>query len=103
MNHRVFTYVRCCLINALHISFFPGQLKLLQESTCEEGGSEEEYTSLFNKKLSWESRILAFLACDFRLGDKQIVIETLPKCRMLVLKNKFQSFEWFFWSSVLPR
>lgn len=32
--------------------FAPGQLKLLQESKCEEGGSEEEYTSLFNKKTS---------------------------------------------------
>lgn len=50
MNHWVFTYVRCCLLNALHIFFSPGQLKLLQESKHEEGGSEEEYTSLLNKK-----------------------------------------------------
>lgn len=61
MNHWVFTYVRCCLINALHIFFFPGHLKLVQESECEEGRSKEEYTSLFNKIFSWESRILAFL------------------------------------------
>lgn len=72
--------------------FFPRAVKVVA-GECEEGGSEEEYTSLFNKKLSWESRILAFLACDFRLKDRQILIETLPKCRMLVLKNKFQSFE----------
>lgn len=64
--------------------FSSGQLKLLQESKCEEGGSEEEHTSLFCKNLSWESRILAFLACDFRLEDRQILIGTLPKCRMLL-------------------
>lgn len=68
----------------MHIFFFPGQLKLLQESKCEEGGSEEESASLFNKNLSWESRILAFLAYDFRLEDRQIIIGTLPKCRMLL-------------------
>lgn len=73
--------------------FFPGPLKLVQESECEEGGSEEEYTSLFDKNLSWESRILAFLVCDFRLEDRQILIENLPKYRMLLLKNKFQSSE----------
>lgn len=72
MNPWVFTYVRC-LINALHISFFPGQLKLLRVAgECEEGGSEEEYTSFFNKRLSWESRILAFLVFDFRLEDRKI-------------------------------
>lgn len=41
--------------------FFPGHLKLVQESECEEGRSKEEYTSLFNKNFSWERRILAFL------------------------------------------
>lgn len=68
---------------------FQGCQKLLPGSNKSKGGGNEKYTSLSQKKLSWENRTLAFLTCDFRIKDK----ESFPQYKLFSLKNICQSFE----------
>lgn len=75
------------------VEFFQGSQKLLQENRPERRGSEQEYTILFTRNLHWISRMLVVLTCDFQLEVRQILMGNLPKCKVLLLKNKFQSFE----------